>query len=254
VARFDALVISRNDLERRRLVEALEGAGLQGEAYAAGPECLLRLEATKPDLLVVDIDAPETDRFDLVRRLTHQPWRPLVIAVASSERECIEALLEGVDVCVSRRTGAGLIAAQAHALLRRRQRDGDVGQGPSFLYAGGLRVDLERCEVSVDGRLIPFTPTEFRLVASLARRPGRVVGSLQLLSECGITPLSEAEARATAKVHIHRIRQKIGASRGSPSAIRNVRAFGYMLERRRAERRVGADSDIQRPPQFQRSA
>ena len=254
MGRLDALVISRNDVEARRLVDALEGAGLQGEACAAGPDSFLKLEAIEPALLVVDLDGLENDRFALLRRLTHQPWRPVVIAVASSERESIEALLEGVDACLNRRVGSGLIAAQAHALLRRRQRDGDIDRGPAILHAGGLKIDLERCEVSADGRLIPLTPTEFRLLAALARRPGRVVGSLHLLSECAITPLSEVEARATAKVHIHRIRQKIAACGANPAMVRNVRSFGYMLERRTVGRKSGAGSGPEQPSQLQRSA
>ncbi len=254
MGRLDALVISKSELERRRLVDALEGAGLEGQACAPGPDCLLRLEATEPLLLVVDVDGLENDKFAILRRLTHQPWRPLVIAVASSEQESIEALLEGVDVCLNRHVGAGLIAAQAHALLRRRQRDGDIDRGPAVLCAGGLRVDLERCEVSAEGRHIPLTPTEFRLLAALARRPGTVVGAPQLLAECAITPLSEAEARATAKVHIHRIRQKIGACGGDPAVVRNVRSFGYMLERRRTGRKVGAVDTPDEASQIRREA
>lgn len=250
--RLDALVISRSDFERRRLVDALEGAGLEGETCATGPDCLLRLEATEPGLVVVDLDGLESDTLALLRGLTHRAWRPLVIAVATSERESIEALLEGVDVCLDRRAGSGLIAAQAHALLRRRQRDGD--HGPAAVYAGGLKIDLERCEVSAGDRTIPVTPTEFRLLAALAGRPGKVVGSLKLLSECAITPLSEAEARATAKVHIHRIRQKIAACGGDPAVVRNVRSFGYMLERRQTGQRHEARSAPEQASQVQRSA
>jgi two-component system response regulator PrrA len=251
VRRLDALVISRSDFERRRLVDALEGAGLEGEACATGPDCLLRLEAKESALVVVDLDGLESDTLALLRRLIHQPWQPVVIAVAASERESIEALLEGVDVCLDRHAGSGLIAAQAHALLRRRQRDGDVGP---VVCAGGLKIDLGRCEASADDRPIPLTPTEFRLLAALAGRPGEVVGSLKLLSECAITPLSEAEARATAKVHIHRIRQKIAACGGNPAVVRNVRSFGYMLERRTSGRTYGAASAPGQASRAQRGA
>lgn len=254
MGRLDALVISRSELERRRLVDALEGAGLEGQACAPGADCLARLEATEAALLVVDIDGLENSRLALLRRLTHQPWRPLIIAVASSEQEGIEALLEGVDVCLNRRVGSGLIAAQAHALLRRRQREGGADRAPAVLLAGGLKVNLERCEVSVEGRHIPLTPTEFRLLAALARRPGTVVGAPQLLAECAITPLSEAEARATAKVHIHRVRQKIAACGGDPAVVRNVRSFGYMLERRRTGRKAGAVDTPDGPSQVRRGA
>jgi DNA-binding response OmpR family regulator len=252
VGRLDALVISRSDFERRRLVDALEGAGLEGEACATGPDCLLRLEAKESALVVVDLDGLDSDTLALLRRLIHQPWRPVVIAVATSERESIEALLEGVDVCLDRHAGSGLIAAQAHALLRRRQRDGDLGA--VVVSAGGLKIDLARCEASADDRPIPLTPTEFRLLAALAGRPGEVVGSLKLLSECAITPLSGAEARATAKVHIHRVRQKIAACGGDPAVVRNVRSFGYMLERRTTGRTYGAASAPGEASQEQRSA
>lgn len=254
MARRNALVISRGDGERRRLAEALEGAGLEVEACAADEDCLVKLEATRPALIVIDLERLDSETLALLRRLTHQPWRPVVTATVGSERESIEALLEGVDVCLSRRAGGGLVAAQAHALLRRGQRNGDLESGPGVLHAGGLKIDLDRFEVMVDGRTIPLTPTELRLVAALASRPGRVVGALQLLSECAITPLSESEARATAKVHIHRIRQKIAACGGNPSVVRNVRSFGYMLERRSAETRSAARARSEAAPRQRRSA
>jgi DNA-binding response OmpR family regulator len=227
----NALVISQGEPERRRLVEAVQSAGLQVVACSARPDPGATVAAARPALLVIDLAGLDSDRLGLLRRLTHEPWRPAVIAIASSEDETVEALAEGVDVCLGQGAGRDVVAAQALALLRRLNGGGGA-RGAGVLSAGGVTVDLDRCEASVDGCQLPLTPTEFRLLSALARRPGSVLGCFELLSQCGISPLSDVEARATAKVHVHRIRQKIAAGGGNPTVVRNVRSFGYVLDRR----------------------
>jgi DNA-binding response OmpR family regulator len=230
----NALVISQNDPERRRIAEAVQSAGLQVSACAARPDPGATVASARPALLVIDLAGLDSDRIGLLRRLTHEPWRPAVIAIASSDSEIVEALGEGVDVCLGQGAPRDIVAAQALALLRRLNGAGGGERDADVLTAGGLTVDLDRCEASVSGCQLPLTPTEFRLLSALARRPGSVLGCFELLSQCGITPLSDVEARATAKVHVHRIRQKIAAGGGNPRVVRNVRSFGYLLERRQS--------------------
>lgn len=99
-----------------------------------------------------------------------------------------------------------------------------------------LAVDLDRCEASIGQNRLNLTPTEFRLLALLARHAGRVLSAQRLMSEAQDYALPEAEARAIVKVHLRRLRAKMKPLEGESPYIITVRGFGYMLERRAAPR------------------
>jgi DNA-binding response OmpR family regulator len=96
----------------------------------------------------------------------------------------------------------------------------------------GLKVDTARCEVSAQDRPIPLTPTEFRILSCLARSPGQVVAGRDLVEEVLHLRLPEREAMDLLKVHVYRLRRKLAQSDIEPRVLRNVRGFGYMIERR----------------------
>lgn len=107
-----------------------------------------------------------------------------------------------------------------------------------------LVLDLARCMVALGGEELPVTPTEFRLLVALARRPGRVLSAQDLVREA--LGYHEAEPRAgdLVKVHIYRLRAKLRPREGDQPYIVSARGFGYMLERRLRPRpgdRTGAD-------------
>jgi DNA-binding response OmpR family regulator len=100
-----------------------------------------------------------------------------------------------------------------------------------------LRVDLDKCQAFNDGGLVNLTPTEFRLLATLAQQAGRVVDPRALLFAAHHHDYSERDAQNLVKVHIANLRRKLNDTRDNPYIL-CVRGFGYMLERR-AERRQG---------------
>jgi DNA-binding response OmpR family regulator len=99
----------------------------------------------------------------------------------------------------------------------------------------GITIDLERREVRLGGRPLALTPTEFRILALLARKRG-VVPHGELFHEIHAYEVSEQEAKDTLKVHIWRLRAKLAGVVPDSNLIVNVRGFGYLLERRARDR------------------
>jgi len=99
-----------------------------------------------------------------------------------------------------------------------------------------LVLDLDKFQVSLDGKTVALTPTEFRLLAVLAQQAGRVVDPRALLSAVHQHDYGERDAQNLVKVHIANLRRKLNDSRSRNPYILCVRGFGYMLERRFAQR------------------
>jgi DNA-binding response OmpR family regulator len=101
-----------------------------------------------------------------------------------------------------------------------------------------LTVDNARYQVAYAGTRLALTPAEFRILASLARRPGRVVPTETLSGEALGSPPGVRQAKDVLRVHVRRIRNKIREAGGSTDYIWNIRGVGYMLERRTSSGRA----------------
>jgi len=137
-------------------------------------------------------------------------------------------------VCLRDTDGVELLSAQLSALARRKapavqdSRD----DGPSTITVRDLVLDFDRCQAVRDEDAIPLTPTEFKILAYLARNAGKVVSPVEILRAVQDYTYSDREAQEIVKVYIRRIRRKVELDPAEPSYIINVRGFGYMLERR----------------------
>jgi two-component system KDP operon response regulator KdpE len=151
-----------------------------------------------------------------------------VMAVIQREGDLIPVLDAGADDAVIARVDPAVFAARIRALLRRTNPAARAG----MLAIRELAIDLEKYQVLLDGKQVPLTPTEFRLLAVLAQQAGRVVDPRALLSAVHQHDYSERDAQNLVKVHIANLRRKLNDSRSPNPYILCVRGFGYMLERR----------------------
>lgn len=152
-----------------------------------------------------------------------------MIVVMYREGDLIPVLDAGADDAVVARADPTVFAARVRALLRRAQ---PASRNGGALIIRDMVLDLEKYEVTLDGRPVPLTPTEFRLLAVLAQQAGRVVDPRALLSAVHQHDYSERDAQNLVKVHIANLRRKLNDSRSDNPYILCVRGFGYMLERR----------------------
>jgi DNA-binding response OmpR family regulator len=176
------------------------------------------------------------------------------VLVPEGEQKAQAVALElGADACLTDGVQDVLLTAQLRA-LRRHRGAGPLEEEPtnSLLRVRDITLDFDRCQATMTGEIVPLTPTEFKILAFLARNAGKVVSPSEILRSIQDYSYSDREAQEIVKVYIRRIRRKIESDASEPDYIVNVRGFGYMLERRSGRR---ADSSFEdEPVEFRTSA
>lgn len=188
-----------------------------------------------PDLIVLAIDPRHDDDISLVRNIARGSHAAVLVLAPGPHTHGLSLALEaGADVCLRDTDGVELLSAQLSALARRKSTGADepADDGPSSITVRDLMLDFDRCQAVRDEETIPLTPTEFKILAYLARNAGKVVSPVEILRAVQDYTYSDREAQEIVKVYIRRIRRKVELDPGEPSYIINVRGFGYMLERR----------------------
>jgi two-component system KDP operon response regulator KdpE len=190
-----------------------------------------------PDLVVLAIDPRLEQDIALVRNVARVSNGALVVLAPGPHSNGLTTALEaGADVCLRDSDGVEMLSAQLAALIRRKQPSVPVDDGPSTLMVRDLVLDFDRCQAVRGEDVIPLTPTEFKILAFLAKNAGKVVSPVEILRAVQDYTYSDREAQEIVKVYIRRIRRKVEFDPAEPSYIVNVRGFGYMLERRAAKR------------------
>lgn len=221
-------------VDRRVAAQAatlVEPAGVGVMPCPYGPDTIRTIAAQEPPLVVADLARLPGDGEILCHHLSRLSPGPLLLAIVRADVEAaVKALDRGAVACLSEPVEPKYLAKQIVALLRLANRQRQDAE--AVLEVGGLIIDRDRCLVIAKGKPAPLTPTEFRILSSLARAPGRVIPPSQVMFECVGLSLSDREAIDLLKVHIYRLRRKLKAAGASPEILRNARGFGYLLERR----------------------
>ncbi len=210
---------------RRFLRIALEAHGMQVTEARLGEEGLHSAGEVNPQLVILDLGLPDMDGQTVIRRIREWSAVPiLVLSVRSDENEKVKALDAGANDYVTKPAGISELMARVRVLLRSQ----DPARDDEAVYErAGLRIDLSRREVLLDGRPIHLTRKEYDLLRLLVRRAGRVVTHQQLMSE-----LWGAEfAREThyLRVLVSGMRQKLRDDPADPRYIVTEQGVGYRL-------------------------
>jgi two-component system alkaline phosphatase synthesis response regulator PhoP len=182
-----------------------------------------------PDLLLLDLMLPGIPGLDLCRMLRRDPRTmalPIIMVTArGDEVDRVLGLEMGADDYVTKPFSVRELVARVRAVLRRRM---EQKTPPEEIIDGGLlRINLSTCEVSVGDRRVDLSAKELRLLAFLARRPGRVYTRDQILEQVWGDEVY-VEPR-TVDVHIKRLRARIEENPEKPRLIQTVRGIGYRL-------------------------
>ncbi len=183
----------------------------------------------RPDLLLLDLMLPGIPGLDLCRILRKDPRTaslPIIMVTAKGEEmDRVLGLEMGADDYVTKPFSVRELAARVRAVLRRKaEQEKPVEE---IIEGGPLRINLSTCEVSVGGRRVELSAKELRLLAFLARRPGRVYTREQILDQVWGDEVY-VEPR-TVDVHIKRLRARIEDNPEKPRLIQTVRGIGYRL-------------------------
>lgn len=211
----------------------LERDGYRVVVASNGREALERFHQAQPDLVVLDLMLPELDGLEVCRRLRQESPVPIIMLTARVEE--VDELLGlelGADDYITKPFSPRALLARVRAVLRRTSLAAEDGS-EAPIVDGSLHVDPSRHVATWDGTRLALTPTEFRLLAALARRPGRVFERLELLERMHGDPAAGYER--TVDAHVKNLRRKLAAAGGAAAAsIVTVPGVGYTLEAPRA--------------------
>lgn len=219
-------------VEDERDIAALVAYHLAKEGFrvrtaATGDEAMEAITAERPDLVVLDLMLPGLSGYAILEEMRARPdlrdVPVLVLTARRDEPDRIRGLELGADDYVTKPFSPQELVLRIAAVLRRVQAP-PVGGSGRVLASGPLRVDLGAMAVTVDDQPVDLTPTEFRLLAALLERKGRVQTRQQLL-EAAWDIRVEIETR-TVDMHVQRLRSKL---RAAGDLIETVRGFGYRL-------------------------
>lgn len=202
--------------------------GLRCVRAADGTAALQMHLAMKPDLVLLDVRMPRTDGWLVLAEIRRRGRTPVIMLTARDQDiDKLSALHMGADDYVVKPFNPSEVVARTLAVLRRTT----VAPELRRVRCGAICVDLEAFEASVEtapGTLarLPLTLTEFRLLAHMARKTGRVASRGELLTEC--LPDGEALER-TVDSHMSKLRRKLQDA-GLGQALTNVRGVGYRLD------------------------
>jgi DNA-binding response OmpR family regulator len=201
---------------------ALENEGYQVLTASSGQEGLDLAWRETPDLVLLDLLMPVMDGFETCRRLREMGVQSiLVTSHRHDERSVVRALEMGADDYLRQPVEMVVLLAKIRTLLRRNPR-ANVTQ---IYNDGELLIDLEQRRVQLRGQLVPLTPTEFRLLTILLRRPGRVVPHEDLIREVWGT--DKEISLGSLKLYIHYLRQKIEDNPRKPHYLLAEWGIGY---------------------------
>lgn len=225
----DRILIVEDEQSIAELVsEALKRYGFRVENAFDGDTGLDMIETTLPDLVILDLMLPGLDGWEICRRMRENETTAdipvMMLTARRDERDVVAGLELGADDYMRKPFSLSELAARVRALLRRRGKRTPEKQ---TLEAGPLTVDLASEQVSVGGRLIDLSPTEYRLLELLAREEGRVVSREELLAK--VWGYYTGDTR-TVDVHLWRLRRKIEEDPENPRLIHTLRGRGYRLE------------------------
>ncbi|TMD04051.1 MAG: response regulator transcription factor [Chloroflexi bacterium] len=220
------LIVDDEQEIRRALKTGLGYQGFEVRAVATGEEALAEVGAWHPDVVLLDLGLPGLDGFEVLRRMPGKNRvAVMVVSVMPGEKDKVRALDLGADDYLVKPFGIQELSARIRAVLRRQA---SVGDGRPVIRARDLEVDLEHRRVSVGGRTVHLTPTEYEVLRQLAIHAGKPVTHTMLLREVwGEYAIGD---RYNTRYVITQLRKKLGDDPARPRYISTEPGVGYRLE------------------------
>jgi two-component system, OmpR family, response regulator RegX3 len=197
------------------LKKTFEANGYQGTVVTTESAAYSAAKMSMPSLIIIDRE--QSTCIDLHR------LRTMIAVPIVADDDCIQDYDRDIDLVVCSPSPRELLA-RARAILRRRE---SRRESTNYYSAGSLRMDLDRHEVSVNGRIVNLTPKEFQILRQFLESPSRAFSRQEMLNRVWGDGFALEEHALD--VHIHSLRQKIEFNPAMPKIIVTVRGVGYKL-------------------------
>lgn len=201
----------------------LEHGGFKVLTAADGPSALRTAATQRPDLVILDLGLPGVDGLDVTRSLRRNGEVPIIMLTARTEEsDKLVGLELGADDYVTKPFSPKELVARVRSVLRRSEA---IKTPSDLIRVSDVELDVPRMQVTVAGKPVELTQTEFQLLATMAREPGRVYSRAQLLNAVHGVAFESYERAIDA--HIKNLRRKIEADPHNPRYLQTVFGVGY---------------------------
>ncbi len=222
------LVVDDEPAIRKLLRANLEFAGFDAMAAGDSIEALKLVEREAPDLVLLDIMMPKMDGFETCSRIREWSQTPIIMLSAKDEeRDKVKCLEIGADDYITKPFGAKELTARINAVLRRTSARESAVNEPNFT-CGDVKINFAQRKVTVRGKTVKLTPTEYNLLRELALNAEKVLTYNQLLNR--VWGPEYAQEREYLHVFTSRLRAKLEADPAKPVYIVTVPGIGYKFQ------------------------
>jgi DNA-binding response OmpR family regulator len=222
------LVVDDEDAIAEAVRARLQSEGFEVVIVPDGPQAIEACERVRPDLVVLDLMLPGMDGLEVCKQIQRDRWVPVLMLTARAEEvDKVAGFAVGADDYLTKPFSLRELAVRVKAILRRVERIRSVSSnGP--IDRDGLRIDVARRRVDLDGSEVPLTPLEFEILAVLAADPGVVFTREQLMDR--VWGYRDYAGGRVVDSHVARIRRKLQEDGQEPRFIRTVHGVGYAFQ------------------------
>jgi len=220
-----AVLVIDDEVQIRRLLRVtLEANGYRVLEAATGSDGIVEAAQRKPDAVVLDLGLPDLDGLTVLKRLREWSRVPvLILTVLDADDEKVAALDSGADDYVTKPFSTAELLARLRVALRHAQPTPEN----AIFRSGDLEVDLSNRRITVRGKEVKLTPTEYSFLRLLVRNAGRVVTQRQILTE--VWGPNAVEQTHYLRVYAAHLREKLEADPARPELILTEPGVGYRL-------------------------
>jgi two-component system, OmpR family, KDP operon response regulator KdpE len=219
----DHILIIDDEIQIRRLLDiTLSAYGYNISEASTGKEGLMKAAIVHPVLIILDLGLPDTDGFEILKKLREWFQKPiLILSVRNSEEDIVRALDNGANDYLTKPFRTGELLARIRVAIRQSEGNPD---NPCLTFED-LTVDLTNHTVRKNQELVKLTSTEFSLLALLAKNEGRVLTHQYILKE--VWGMGYVEQTQYLRVFIAQLRKKIEDDPAKPKYLNTESGIGY---------------------------
>ncbi|CAH2713675.1 Transcriptional regulatory protein OmpR [Neobacillus rhizosphaerae] len=221
------IAVVDDEVKIRDMVKTyLHSEGFETLEAGDGTAAVQLVENHEVDLMLLDVMMPHKDGLQTLReiRLKHKKLPVIMLTAKSEEIDKLLGLEMGADDYITKPFSIRELAARIRAVLRRSSTDDNI-EADEVLVRDDIEINLTTYEVKVKGEFLNLTPTEYKILVTLARKPGRVYSRLQLMDSV----MGEAFVlyERSIDTHVSNLRKKVENDPAHPKYIHTVYGIGY---------------------------